>query len=273
MPTVTIGDTLILVKYEQPNNGDMFPMNCMDIDIDIVEKINTTCLENLILKYNDKGNTHNTSVANGSVVIPYLHLLTHIRQISIRQIPIYYLPRMPFNIIILEIYNTSIESLHMLPETLKQLRVCYNPSLTQIILSSHVESFEAAEQPMFTLTVSPVLKHLRLVHSTILRINRLTLQSTYSCFKYPTCVMFCKMPYPNVNTDQPLSAVSSLTPLDIFQQIQTVNRELEEINTSVIYRLRESSYLYPSDTESPIITALRMASNPLRRGLEYIVEL
>ena len=170
MPTVTICDKLILLEYDQTHIRGNFSMNGMDI----VENINNTCLENLILKkYSKSCNNVGTPSLEHSVVIPYLHLLTHIRQISIRQIPMYILPRMPFNIIILEIYNTPIESLHMLPNTLKQLRVCNNPSLTQIILSSQVESFEASEQPAFTLTVSPVLKYLRLFQCTLLRINRL----------------------------------------------------------------------------------------------------
>jgi len=77
----------------------------------------------------------------------------------------------------------------------------------------------------------------------------------------------CHTPYHLFNHTQNTTS----TYVEIFNQIQQVNRELDEEDTSILYRLRESVYTQPP-SESPIMNALVLSSNILRRSADFIVE-
>jgi hypothetical protein len=204
--------------------------------------------------------------------LPAFDTMTYITQLSIRTLHISYsIPIFPPNLIILDLFYTTIHHLDNLPPTLKQLKLSHNGNLTNVVLPHSLQSFEASYQVnIHTLTLTPSIVYLRLYQCRFTRINRFSLNSIRSCIIPRPCVVGCIIPYKQLHIDF-IIPQHNPNPLSIFSCINNVNRLLDEDLTSIFYRLRQTGF-YSNTPDSPITKALTLASNPPRRFTEFIID-
>ena len=179
------------------------------------------------------------------------------------------LPPLPPNLIKLVLNNTNIIFLHNLPSTLQALTICNNQQLISVVLPPLITSFEAIRQTKIrVLTLQPNIVYLRLVESRFERINGCSINTIRNAILGRGGVnRRCDTPYLLFNNTQN----TPYTFLEIFNEIQKVNRNLDESFMSILYRIREYSYTH-STPSSPILNALILASNPPRRFSEFIMD-
>jgi hypothetical protein len=184
------------------------------------------------------------------------------------------LPPLPPNLIKLVLNNTNIIVLNNLPSTLQSLTICNNQQLISVVLPPGITSFEAVRQTKIrVLTLQPNIVYLRLVECRFERINGCSINTLRNgILRYVGVNRRCDTPYLLFNNTQN----TPYTFLEIFNEIQTVNRNLDESFMSILYRIREYSYTHstPSSesSSSPILNALSIASNPPRRFSEFIMD-
>ena len=183
------------------------------------------------------------------------------------------LPPLPPNLIKLVLNNTNIIFLNNLPSTLQSLTICNNQQLINVVLPPLITSFEAIRQTKIrVLKLHPNIVYLRLVECRFERINGCSIHTLRNgILRYVGVNRRCDTPYLLFNNTQN----TPYTFLEIFNEIQTVNRNLDESFMSILYRTREYSYTHSkpsSDTSSPILNALSLASNPPRRFSEFIMD-
>lgn len=212
------------------------------------------------------------------ITLPSFSDFPDITQLSIRYVTLKNgrLPPLPPHIIRLELWNTNIQILDTLPNWIQILELSNNTQLTSVVLPPRLTTFCALRQKHIrVLTLPPTIVFLRLVECRFERINRLSFNSINVGLNPAQFGINrrCDTPYPLFNNTQNTYS----TPVEIFNQIQQVNRQLDEHDTSIFYRLREYVYKHShtitqSSSQSPIIDALRLGSNPPRRFSEFIVE-
>jgi hypothetical protein len=237
------------------------------IDDTCLKCIHDKNLPNLIIE------EHKHKTWHPSIELPPLSKLTYITNLSIRFINIAndHISLFPPNLIVLNIYCSSIRVLDNLPNTLKFIVLSTNTHLTHVVLPPSLISFEASYQTkLTTITFPPTITYLRFYQCAFTRLNRLTFRSIQACTITRPCFIECINPYTDVRINQRIKPYNAQPHL-VFDCIQSVNRELDEDITSVLYRLRENSYS-STKIDCPIINALRLASNPPRRFSEFIVE-
>ena len=223
---------------------------------------------NLIIEQKE----HNTWYP--SITLPPLSKLTYITNISIRYINIYnnHIPTFPPNLLVLNLYCTSIQVLDNLPDTLKIIVLSTNTKLTHVTLPRALHTFEASYQTKFkTITFPPTISYLRFYQCAFTRLNRLTLDTIQACTFTRPCFIECINPYTDLRINQRTRPYVSQPHL-VLDCINQINRAFDEDITSVFYRLRKHIY-YSTKIDCPIIKAMGLASNPPRRFSEFIVEI
>ena len=237
------------------------------IDDSCLKCIHDKDLPNLVIAEQN----HNTW--HPSIELPPLSKLTYITNLSIRYINIAndHIPSFPPNLLVLNIYCSSIRVLDNLPNTLKFIVLSTNTNLKHVVLPPSLLSFEASYQARFTtITFPPTISYLRFYQCAFKRLDRLTFNSIQACTITRPCFIECRNPYTDVRLNQSIKPYNA-HPRLVFDCIKSVNRELDEDITSVFYRLRDNSYS-STKIDCPIINAMRLSSNPPRRFSEFIVE-
>jgi hypothetical protein len=207
------------------------------------------------------------------ITLPSFADFPDITQITMRYVTLKdgVLPTFPPHLICLELVNTNICTLDNLPNWLQMLTLSNNSQLTSVVIPPRLTSLNAIRQTKIrVLTLTPNITYLRLIECRFERINRLSLNTIRRCFhEYVGSVnRRCQTPYTLFNNTQNTTS----TYIEIFNQIQQINRELDEANTSILYSLRESVYTQPPSYDKPIMNALVLSSNILRRSSDFMIE-
>jgi len=210
---------------------------------------------------------------NPSITLPPFSQMTFIRNLSIRNINITndHIPAFPPQLLILNLYSTSIRVLDNLPDTLQFLGISINYNLVDIVLPPALLSFEASyQQCLKTITFPPTITYLRLYECSFTRLNRLTFEIIHQCTITRPFIASCIHPYTDVKIAEKIRPYIA-EPQRIFECIQSINRQMDQDLTSVFYLLRKQSY-HSTKQECPIMNAMILSSNPPRRFSEFIVE-
>ena len=261
--------TKVQVAYDLESTSDLHTRSDAEV---LTELLVNTYIYNLIITTTKPNSAFHKS--GRITTLPPLSPLTHITQLSIRYLNISEsIPAFPPNLLILDLFYTSIHVLDNLPHSLKILQLSNNSNLIKVFLPNSLTSLEVKYQyNIDTLTLPESIVYLRLYECRINRINRFTLNTIQSCITPRQCVIRCVLPYVNLEDIQYIIPYTP-NPTLIFHCINKVNRSFDENITSIFYRLRETSlYSTASDPYSPITKALRLASNTPRRFSEFIVD-
>jgi len=214
---------------------------------------------------------------NLDIMLPSFYNCSHLIQLDIRRIKLQnnILPPLPQSLITLSLYHTNITVLDNLPSKLQILTIHNNQLLTNLVLPPILATlFVLSQTNLRVLTLPPTIISLSLCECRVERINRFSIPSIEECIQRPS-ITRCSLPYPLLLEAQRIHLFPP-TSTQIFNEIQTVNRKLDEEQTSIFYRLREYSYTHSTPTSSsepsPIINALCLASNPPRRFTEFLID-